>query len=60
MGNRKPGRPRLGITKKVSITMGEEVWRVLELYAQKHGLSKSEVHAKALKEYIRPSLFKID
>lgn len=57
---RKPGRPRVGITKKASITMEEEAWKDLELYAKKHGMSKSEVHAKAVKEYIRPSLFKFE
>jgi hypothetical protein len=31
----KPGRPPMGVTKKVSITLPEEVWQYIEEYESK-------------------------
>lgn len=44
-GGRRPGagRPKQGITKKVSLTLSEKEWTVLE---------KEETYAKAIKKLI--------
>ncbi|MFB9326225.1 hypothetical protein ACFFSY_09905 [Paenibacillus aurantiacus] len=36
------GRKRLGITKKTSITLPEDIWRRLEAYCTEHGTTQSE------------------
>lgn len=45
------GRPSLGVTKKVSITLPENVWTYLEAKKRKQGVSRSQVLREIIEEY---------
>lgn len=45
------GRPSLGVTKKVSITLPENVWTYLEAKKRKEGVSRSQVLREIIEEY---------
>lgn len=50
--HKKPvGRPSLGITKKVSLTLPEELWKRVEAYQTDLGGSRSETFRTILEEY---------
>lgn len=37
------GRPSIGVTKKVSITMPEEVWKAIDTYAHETGSQSATI-----------------
>lgn len=45
------GRKSIGITKKVSLTLSEEIWEKVEAERQAHNLSRSELIRNILDSY---------
>lgn len=51
-GNRSgAGRKRLGITKKTSLTLSEDVWAKMESYCKENELSQSEALRNIINQY---------
>jgi metal-responsive CopG/Arc/MetJ family transcriptional regulator len=57
----KVGRPSLGITKKVSITLPEDIWQLLDLSQEEAGFkSRSELFREMILRVIEISKYKDD
>ncbi|MHA7966331.1 ribbon-helix-helix domain-containing protein [Paenibacillus sp. CAU 1782] len=49
------GRKSIGVTKKVSLTLTEEIWGKLEKHCATHQLSRSEALRQMLESYYSSS-----
>lgn len=47
------GRPSLGTTKKVSITLNDDTWREIEKTLKKYNTSKSALFREIIEEYYK-------
>lgn len=48
------GRKRIGVTKKVSLTLTEEIWDKIEHHCAENQLSRSEVIRNILESFYSP------
>ncbi|MDO3409744.1 ribbon-helix-helix protein, CopG family [Saccharibacillus sp. CPCC 101409] len=48
------GRKSIGVTKKVSLTLTEEIWEKIEAEREEHNQSRSEIIRSILESYYYP------
>lgn len=52
--NKKPGRPRVGLgAAKLRISMEKSLLKQVDAYANSHGLSRSQLIARSLRDLLR-------
>ena len=51
---KKQGRPSLGTTKKVSLTLPDEIWEMIEKRKEKWGVSQSQTLRTMIEGYFYP------
>ncbi|MFC5406566.1 hypothetical protein [Cohnella soli] len=45
------GKKRLGLTKKTSLTLTEDIWKKIESYCKEHKISQSEALRNMINHY---------